>query len=76
MTGLCIWGGQVVEDDLGSFPLDLHAHISLPLSAPCKDLMDQQKKKEKEKTPQTCKLNKAHEDWNMILSYHNTISEH
>lgn len=50
MTGLCIWGGQVVEDDLGSFPLDLHAHISLPLSAPCKDLMDQQKKKEKNPT--------------------------
>lgn len=50
----------MVEDDLGGFPLDLHAHISLPLSAPCKDLMDQQKKKEK--TPQTCKLNKAHED--------------
>lgn len=41
----------MVEDDLGSFPLDLHAHIGLPLSAPCKDLMDQQKKRKKRKKP-------------------------
>lgn len=53
MTGLCIWGGQVVEDDLGSFPLDLHAHIGLPLSAPCKDLMDQQKKRKNPTNMQT-----------------------
>lgn len=26
------WGGQVVEDDMGSFPLDLDAHIGLVLS--------------------------------------------
>lgn len=35
-------------------------------SAHCKVLTDQQK-------PQTCKHNKAHEEWNMILSCHNTI---
>lgn len=58
-----VWG----ETTWGSFPLDLDAHIGLGLFLLTVRFWWTSKK------PQACKHNKAHEEWNMTLSCHNTI---
>ena len=70
MTGTALgrvgkWGWRTTT--WGSFPLDLDAHIGLGLFLLTVRFWWTSKK------PQACKHNKAHEEWNVTLSCHNTI---